>query len=238
MVLHQMLVKVLDGEALVALAVEPLDLRGPVSWDPFARGLAEPAVQEPGLAVVFVATRPAPERPLSHPEQLGRLRLIELRRFPAVEKIQKHRHAHSLTGLGPAHPTPPKKGQIYRTDRALPKPDISSATDTILAAQFQNRDNRRIVIVGGRGRMGIKHLRHRSLLRGICDTTRDTRSAAAHPHSIFIRPCEPALVAYPPAGPGWLHEIKHDGFRILAWKRSERLKAWSRGGTRQLSSIR
>jgi bifunctional non-homologous end joining protein LigD len=38
----------------------------------------------------------------------------------------------------------------------------------------------------------------------------------------FIRPCEPALVAYPPAGPGWLHEIKHDGFRVLAWKRGER----------------
>jgi bifunctional non-homologous end joining protein LigD len=46
----------------------------------------------------------------------------------------------------------------------------------------------------------------------------------------FIRPCEPALVAYPPAGPGWLHEIKHDGFRILAWKRRERVLVWSRPG--------
>ena len=46
----------------------------------------------------------------------------------------------------------------------------------------------------------------------------------------FIRPCEPALVAYPPAGPGWLHEIKHDGFRILAWKRGERVLVWSRRG--------
>jgi len=78
--------------------------------------------------------------------------------------------------------------------------------------------------------VGIEHLRHRSLLRGICDTTRDTRSAAAHPHSIFIRPCEPALVAYPPAGPGWLHEIKHDGFRILARKQDERVRIWSRRG--------
>jgi ATP-dependent DNA ligase len=39
----------------------------------------------------------------------------------------------------------------------------------------------------------------------------------------FIRPCEPALVAYPLAGPGWSHEIKHDGFRILAWKQGERV---------------
>jgi ATP-dependent DNA ligase len=46
----------------------------------------------------------------------------------------------------------------------------------------------------------------------------------------FIRPCEPTLVAYPPAGPGWLHEIKHDGFRILALKRGERVLVWSRRG--------
>jgi ATP-dependent DNA ligase len=26
------------------------------------------------------------------------------------------------------------------------------------------------------------------------------------------------VVDCPPAGPGWLHEIKHDGFRILALK--------------------
>ena len=32
----------------------------------------------------------------------------------------------------------------------------------------------------------------------------------------FIQPCQPTLVAAPPAGPGWLHEVKHDGFRILA----------------------
>jgi bifunctional non-homologous end joining protein LigD len=46
----------------------------------------------------------------------------------------------------------------------------------------------------------------------------------------FIRPCEPALVAYPPAGPGWLHEIKHDGFRILARKQGKRVLVWSRRG--------
>ena len=26
----------------------------------------------------------------------------------------------------------------------------------------------------------------------------------------FIRPCEPALTDRPPAGLGWLHEVKHD----------------------------
>jgi bifunctional non-homologous end joining protein LigD len=34
----------------------------------------------------------------------------------------------------------------------------------------------------------------------------------------------------PPAGPGWLHEIKHDGFRVLAWKQGERVQVWSRRG--------
>jgi hypothetical protein len=46
----------------------------------------------------------------------------------------------------------------------------------------------------------------------------------------FIRPCEPTLVNHPPAGPGWLHEVKHDGFRILAWKQGERVEVWSRRG--------
>src|SRR4029077_4976216 len=79
------------------------------------------------------APRPAPERPLAHPEQLPRLLLIELRRFPPVEKIQKNRHAPPLKGLRPAHPTPPKRagptGQIVRylnrTYRLLPTRDAT-----------------------------------------------------------------------------------------------------------------
>lgn len=31
-----------------------------------------------------------------------------------------------------------------------------------------------------------------------------------------FEPCLPRLAKEPPAGPGWLHEIKHDGFRIIA----------------------
>jgi bifunctional non-homologous end joining protein LigD len=47
----------------------------------------------------------------------------------------------------------------------------------------------------------------------------------------FVRPCEPTLVDRPPAaGAGWLHEVKHDGFRILALKRGERVLVWSRRG--------
>jgi ATP-dependent DNA ligase len=40
----------------------------------------------------------------------------------------------------------------------------------------------------------------------------------------FHRALSPTLVANPPAGPGWLHEVKHDGFRILARKQGERVE--------------
>jgi bifunctional non-homologous end joining protein LigD len=51
----------------------------------------------------------------------------------------------------------------------------------------------------------------------------------------FIRPCEPALVVHPPAGPGWLHEVKHDGFRIVALKQGAHVKLWSRRAADTLS---
>jgi ATP-dependent DNA ligase len=31
----------------------------------------------------------------------------------------------------------------------------------------------------------------------------------------FVEPCLPSSAKTPPAGPNWLHEIKHDGFHIL-----------------------
>jgi bifunctional non-homologous end joining protein LigD len=46
----------------------------------------------------------------------------------------------------------------------------------------------------------------------------------------FVRPCSPVLVAKPPAGPGWLHEVKHDGFRLLGFKDGARVRLWSRRG--------
>jgi len=32
----------------------------------------------------------------------------------------------------------------------------------------------------------------------------------------LIEPCLPSPAKAPPSGPDWLHEVKHDGFRILA----------------------
>ena len=33
--------------------------------------------------------------------------------------------------------------------------------------------------------------------------------------SDFIEPCLPTRAERPPSGPGWVHEIKHDGFRLV-----------------------
>ena len=48
----------------------------------------------------------------------------------------------------------------------------------------------------------------------------------------FIRPCQPFLVDRPPAGHEWLHEAKHDGYRILARKQGECVSLWTRHGTK------
>jgi ATP-dependent DNA ligase len=43
-------------------------------------------------------------------------------------------------------------------------------------------------------------------------------------------PCLPRPAKEPPAGPGWIHEIKHDGFRILARKNGDRVRLITRNG--------
>ena len=43
-------------------------------------------------------------------------------------------------------------------------------------------------------------------------------------------PCLPRPAREPPAGPDWIHEIKHDGFRILAHRRGRSVRLFSRNG--------
>jgi len=35
----------------------------------------------------------------------------------------------------------------------------------------------------------------------------------------FIDPCIPTLATKPPVGPQWIHEIKHDGYRLIVCRR-------------------
>ena len=46
----------------------------------------------------------------------------------------------------------------------------------------------------------------------------------------FIAPCLPIKAPRPPTGALWVHEIKHDGFRIIARKDGRRVRLYSRVG--------
>ena len=46
----------------------------------------------------------------------------------------------------------------------------------------------------------------------------------------IIEPCLPSPAKAPPSGPGWLHEIKHDSFRILARRNGASVRLITRAG--------
>jgi bifunctional non-homologous end joining protein LigD len=46
----------------------------------------------------------------------------------------------------------------------------------------------------------------------------------------FVPPCLPTKAKKPPRGGAWIHEIKHDGFRVIAHKDGKRVKLYSRPG--------
>jgi bifunctional non-homologous end joining protein LigD len=46
----------------------------------------------------------------------------------------------------------------------------------------------------------------------------------------FIAPCLPTKAPQPPSGADWIHEIKQDGFRVIARKDGDRVRLYSRPG--------
>jgi bifunctional non-homologous end joining protein LigD len=46
----------------------------------------------------------------------------------------------------------------------------------------------------------------------------------------FIEPCLPSNAPRPPAGDNWIHEIKQDGFRIIARRDSAGVRLLTRNG--------
>jgi bifunctional non-homologous end joining protein LigD len=46
----------------------------------------------------------------------------------------------------------------------------------------------------------------------------------------FIEPCLPSTTPRPPSGPGWLHEIKHDGYRLMARSDGGGIRLLTRNG--------
>src|SRR4030081_3221611 len=56
------------------------------------------------------------------------------------------------------------------------------------------------------------------------------RERLAADRASFIEPCLPSPADKPPSGSSWIHEIKHDGFRVIARKDGARVKLYSRPG--------
>jgi len=56
------------------------------------------------------------------------------------------------------------------------------------------------------------------------------RLSRSPPPTGFIEPCLPTPAAEVPGGPRWVHEIKHDGYRFIGRRESERVRVFNRHG--------
>ena len=46
----------------------------------------------------------------------------------------------------------------------------------------------------------------------------------------FIPPCQPSKASRPPSGPDWVHEIKHDGYRLIIQRDGTTVRLFTRNG--------
>jgi hypothetical protein len=56
------------------------------------------------------------------------------------------------------------------------------------------------------------------------------RERLAADRASFIGPCLPSPAPKPPAGANWIHEIKHDGYRLMARRDPVGIRLITRGG--------
>src|SRR5215467_11916885 len=49
-------------------------------------------------------------------------------------------------------------------------------------------------------------------------------------NSGFVPPCIPLRASKPPAGPDWVHEIKHDGYRLIVRRDGDTVRLFTRRG--------
>ena len=56
------------------------------------------------------------------------------------------------------------------------------------------------------------------------------RKRLAADRASLIEPCLPSPADKPPSGANWIHEIKHDGFRLMARRDAVGMRLITRGG--------
>jgi bifunctional non-homologous end joining protein LigD len=56
---------------------------------------------------------------------------------------------------------------------------------------------------------------------------RNSRGRPKNAPAAFIHPCRPTVAERPPRGPGWVHELKHDGYRLQIHIRDGRVKLYT-----------
>jgi bifunctional non-homologous end joining protein LigD len=59
---------------------------------------------------------------------------------------------------------------------------------------------------------------------------RNSRGRPKSAPAAFIHPCRPTVTTQPPSGPGWAHELKHDGYRLQIHIRDGRVKLYTING--------
>jgi len=56
---------------------------------------------------------------------------------------------------------------------------------------------------------------------------RSSRARPINASAVFIHPCQPIVAKQAPTGPGWVHELKHDGYRLQIHVRDGRVRFYN-----------
>lgn len=59
---------------------------------------------------------------------------------------------------------------------------------------------------------------------------RTSRGRPKNAPAAFIQPCRPTVAQCPPSGPGWAHELKHDGYRLQIHVGDGRVRLYTMNG--------
>ena len=59
---------------------------------------------------------------------------------------------------------------------------------------------------------------------------RNSRGRPRNAPAVFIQPCRPTVAKQPPRGAGWVHELKHDGYRLQIHVRDGRVRLYTMNG--------